>query len=124
MAYWLVMTTADGSERPFRIQKERTVIGRAARSDVRIPIPTVEQRHCEITYRDDKLELTDLGSARGTLHNGTPVQQQVSLSPRDRLTIGPVTLEVRLDDGRVPLITTEVKPLDGARVARPDESMA
>ncbi len=49
MGIWLVMTTADGGERPFPIHKSRTVIGRSPTSDVRISVPTVAPHHCELS---------------------------------------------------------------------------
>jgi pSer/pThr/pTyr-binding forkhead associated (FHA) protein len=94
MSIWLVMKTAAGEERPFAIRKDRTVIGREATSDVRVAMPSVAPRHCEIVVRNDQLRLSDLGSGRGTLHNGTPVREAV-LTDTDEVTVGPVTFLVR-----------------------------
>ena len=98
MSIWLVMKTADGKERPFPIQKTRTVIGRETRCDVRIPISSVANQHCEIRLEDEVLHLTDLNSVGGTLHNGNPVNN-AKLTHADTLTIGPVTFEVRILPG-------------------------
>ena len=99
MGICLVMTTTTGNERPFPIQKNRTVIGRGATSDVRISVPTVAPRHCELTLDDTGLRMTDLGSAEGTLHNGNRVGEAL-LTENDRLTVGPITFEVRrVEDG-------------------------
>ncbi|MBT8485436.1 MAG: FHA domain-containing protein [Phycisphaerae bacterium] len=95
MSYWLVMKTADAGERPFPISKERTVIGRGPRSDLRIAMPTVAQRHCELILRKDELQLTDLGSDEGTLRNGHRVEH-AKLGHSDQLTVGPITFEVRV----------------------------
>ena len=38
--------------------------------------------------------MTDLGSEEGTLHNGNRVDKAV-LADQDRLTVGPVTFEIR-----------------------------
>ncbi|MCP3906051.1 MAG: FHA domain-containing protein [Planctomycetes bacterium] len=94
---WLVMKTAAG-ERPFPISKDRTVIGQEAASDVRVPLPAVAPRHCEIVATADGLHLRDLGSDAGTLHNGHPVDQ-ADLSDHDQVTIGPVTFHVRVAYG-------------------------
>lgn len=93
MGIWLVMLTESG-ERPFPIRKPKTIIGREVASDLRIAVPSVAARHCELTLRDDELKLVDLGSDRGTLHNGQPVNEAV-LSDTDELTVGPVTFHVR-----------------------------
>ena len=95
MSYWLVMKTADEGERPFPISKERTVIGRSPRSDLRIAMPSVANSHCEITLNDDALELTDLGSPLGTLRNGHRVDRAKLLNS-DQVTVGTVTFEVRI----------------------------
>ncbi len=94
MSIWLVMRTADGVERPFPIERPRTVIGRDTRCDVRIALPVVDDRHCEHIHDGQNLKLNDLGSTTGTFHNGTRVKQAV-VAPRDTLTVGPVTFEVR-----------------------------
>ena len=101
MSIWLVMKTADGGERPFLLLKERTVIGRATRSDLRVPIPSVSSTHCEIILRGNEARLLDLGSEGGTLHNGQLTKEAV-LRDSDHVTVGPVTFEFRVrdDDGQ------------------------
>ncbi len=94
MSIWLVMRTADGVERPFPLEKPRTVIGRNSRCDVRIALSSVDDRHCELIQDGQNLKLKDLGSSTGTFHNGIRVEQAV-VAPRDTLTVGPVTFEVR-----------------------------
>jgi pSer/pThr/pTyr-binding forkhead associated (FHA) protein len=82
MGIHLVITTTDGLERAFPVMSPRTVIGRETRCDLRVPLPTVAEHHCEI-------------SDSGTFHNGDRVERAV-LSHADRLTVGPVTFEVRI----------------------------
>jgi len=89
----LVMKTATGEDRPFPIRKSRTVIGREAVTDVRIALPSVASRHCEIVLTEAGLRLNDLGSPEGTLHNGSRVSEAV-LAHKDRVTVGPVTFVV------------------------------
>jgi pSer/pThr/pTyr-binding forkhead associated (FHA) protein len=97
MGIWLVMTTSDGDERPFRVQSARTtIIGRETRCDVRIAIPSVSDRHCELRLDGEELHLCDLDSAGGTYHNGERIRR-AKLSHADRVTVGPITFEVRMD---------------------------
>ncbi|MHC4447561.1 MAG: FHA domain-containing protein, partial [Planctomycetota bacterium] len=77
MSIWLIMRTADGTERPFPLAKPRTVIGRDTRCDVRIALPAVDDRHCELIHDGKNLTLNDLGSTTGTFHNGARVEQAV-----------------------------------------------
>jgi pSer/pThr/pTyr-binding forkhead associated (FHA) protein len=96
MSIWLVMQKTDGSERSFAVKKPHTVIGRENNCDVRIPMPTVSQKHCRITLDGADLLLTDLDSDQGTYHNGNRIKE-VRLNPHDTLTIGPVTFVVRVN---------------------------
>ena len=107
---WLIMKTAAGGERPFRLGKQRTIIGREVRSDVRIALPTVAAQHCDLTIDDGQLRLRDLGSAHGTLHNGRPVREAV-LADADRLTVGPVTFEVRFAEDDDPVVAGEAQAI-------------
>lgn len=91
----LAMATADGGERVFHLTRPRTVVGRDTRCDLRVAVPSVALRHCEIVADGNVLRINDLGSEAGTLHNGAPVKEAV-LVPDDRITIGPVTFVVRI----------------------------
>jgi pSer/pThr/pTyr-binding forkhead associated (FHA) protein len=100
MSIWLVMQASDGRERSFEVAKSRMVIGRETTCDVRVPIPSVSQKHCQIVLDGSEIKLVDLHSDQGTFHNGNRVQEAV-LSADDTLTIGPVTFIVRMQhDGR------------------------
>ena len=94
MSIWLVMQASDGRERSFALNKPRMIIGRETTCDVRVPVPSVSQRHCQITFDGGELKLVDLNSDRGTFHNGQRVQEAVLLH-EDKLTVGPVTFVVR-----------------------------
>jgi predicted component of type VI protein secretion system len=102
MSIWLVMQTTDGKERPFALRKDRTVIGRENGCDVRIPVPAVAQKQCQICLQDGKLRLENLAADRDVLHNGSRVDQPTDLVDADRVTIGPVTFVVRMNDELLP----------------------
>jgi pSer/pThr/pTyr-binding forkhead associated (FHA) protein len=103
MRHWLVMQASDGTQRPFELSKARIVIGREATCDVRVPLSSVAQKHCQITREDDgALRIRHLAAPNGTYHNGRPLEQEAALSHGDKLVIGPVTFIVRIahgDDG-------------------------
>ena len=94
MTIWLAMKTADGDERSFPITKRRTIIGRDSRCDLRIAVPTVAEKHCEILLNGDVAEVHDLDSSTGTFRNGDRVDRAI-LDVNDRLTIGPATFVLR-----------------------------
>lgn len=95
----LVIRNRDGVERSFPIRAERTVIGREMRCDVRVPLPSVADRHCEIVVTGDAARLVDLGSEGGTFRNGDRIEQATELRADDRFTVGSVTFEVRGSNG-------------------------
>jgi pSer/pThr/pTyr-binding forkhead associated (FHA) protein len=97
MGIWLVMQTADGIERSFPVCKPRTIIGREVLCDVRVAMPAVSARHCELVLEEGRLRMNDLDSARGTFHNGESVREAL-LVHEDRLTVGPVTFIVRISE--------------------------
>lgn len=96
MHFSLVMKLNDGTERKFPLRQNKTLIGRETRCQVRIALPTVAERHCEIVLDNDELKLNDLGSELGTFVNGAPVKKTV-IGPADELTVGPVTFHVECE---------------------------
>ena len=101
MKLCLAMQTTDGGERVFALKEERTVLGRGSKCDVRISVPDVADRHCEIEVGQDGAEVLDLDTEAGTFLNGRPVRH-ARLDVNDRLKIGPVTFVVRVDVAGLP----------------------
>ncbi len=98
MKVCLAMEVDGGGERRFPLTGSTMVLGRDPRCDLRVALPSVELRHCEITIDGEAIRLKDLGSGTGTFHNGTRVDQ-ADLTIDDRLTVGPVTfVVVRMDE--------------------------
>lgn len=96
MRMWLAMRRADGGERTFPLDRPRTVIGRETRCDIRVPLPSIADAHCELRIESEVLIVIDLGSDEGTRHNGDRVERAI-LADRDSLTVGPVTFTVCFD---------------------------
>lgn len=90
------MFKVDGERRDFSIEEPRTILGRDVNVNLRIPLPSVSRRHCEIEIENGQILLRDLGSRNGTFLNNNRVETDV-IKPGDRLTIGPVVLTVVLD---------------------------
>src|SRR5689334_1672896 len=75
------------------------ISGRADECHVRFNSDWVSRQHCLLRVRRDGAELSDLGSRNGTLINGRLCQTEQSLSDGDQIQIGPVTFEVKLEQG-------------------------
>jgi pSer/pThr/pTyr-binding forkhead associated (FHA) protein len=82
------------------------VIGRGAECDVRPDSEWVSRQHCLLRVAQDGVFLRDLGSRNGTLINGRLVSGERRLDDGDRIQIGPLVFEVRLE---VPQTAAEVK---------------
>ena len=72
-----------------------TIIGRTPSCDVVLDNPGVSRTHAEISFRDDAFHFEDLGSANGSLVNGSSVEE-AALKDGDVLTISKYVLHVAI----------------------------
>ena len=101
----LVMYRESGQRKDFDLRREVTVIGRKEDCDLRIPLQEISRKHCEVSVARGAVSVKDLGSANGTYVNDERVTEQ-SLSPGDRLAVGPVVFTVQVDGE-----PAEIKPV-------------
>ena len=125
---WLIMRSGDGGERTFPLPGNRTVVGRDRRCDVRIPLPTVADWHCEILCQPDGARVTPLGAdgqESFVAVNGTLVEASVDIRDGDELQIGPVTFVLSVRKAAdAPFILPQQINLDQARRPDPDDRSA
>lgn len=93
----LIVRFPDRPPDTFPLGRLRITIGRSARNDLCIADPFASRVHAEVRREGDGYILQDLGSANGTLYNGTPVGGSIPLTPGDRIQIGET--EILFDDG-------------------------
>ena len=96
MAATLVIFDKYGQREEVELSPGVTVVGRGPDCDVRIPLPLVSRKHCQIVQNDDGLTVQDLGSTNGTMLNDSPVVES-ELHPGDTLKIGDVKFIVQID---------------------------
>ena len=70
------------------------VIGRSPSSDIVINEPFVSATHARFTLQGPALVLEDLGSTNGTLVNGHPIGQPVTLRDGDEVQVGDAIMRV------------------------------
>lgn len=70
------------------------VVGRSPSSDIVIDEPFVSATHARFTLQGPALVLEDLGSTNGTLVNGHPIGQPVTLRDGDEVQIGDTIMRV------------------------------
>ncbi len=93
----LVLLKKDGSHKAFALSRGVMVIGRRTECDLRIPLPMVSRRHCELSLNKNVVELRDLDSTCGTFVNGKRVEGQTAVKAGDYLRIGPLTFVCQID---------------------------
>ena len=97
----LIVKYPDRTAEHFAISRLRVTIGRSARNDLCIPDPFASRVHAEVRHEGDEFFLQDLGSANGTLYNGSVVNAPITLVRGGRIQIGET--EIVFNDGPYPL---------------------
>jgi phosphoserine phosphatase RsbU/P len=97
----LIVKYPDRAAEHFQISRLRITIGRSARNDLCIPDPFASRVHAEVRSEGDEYFLQDLGSANGTLYNGSVVEAPITLTRGGRIQIGET--EIVFNDSPFPL---------------------
>lgn len=126
----LVFFKSSGSRKDIPLRPGRYVIGRNPDADLRLPLPSVSRRHCEIVVDDSGPRARDLGSANGTYLNDLRLTSETELGPGDTIMIGPCRFTIQINGqpaslnapaGAAPdLHDTPAAPAK-AQTARPEE---
>src|SRR5690349_24450118 len=97
----LIVRYPDRTAEHFPLNRLRITIGRSARNDLCIPDPFASRVHAEVRHEGDEYFLQDLGSANGTLYNGSIVDASIQLTRGGRIQIGET--EIVFYDSEFPL---------------------
>ncbi len=89
----IVKATPSHGDSVVELSRLRTTIGRSARNDLCVEDPFASRLHAEVRSRGDSYWLSDLGSANGTLINGSRLTAPVQLQDRDVIRIGETEIE-------------------------------
>jgi pSer/pThr/pTyr-binding forkhead associated (FHA) protein len=116
----LVLLKKDGTQKAFPLTGGVIVIGRQHDCDLRVPLPTVSRRHCQIGQNGQMLKVRDLGSKAGTFINDERIDPdgESDLKPGDCLRIGPVVFMCRID-GKPEKIAPPKKSATPPKAAKP-----
>ncbi len=93
----LVLLKKNGAYKAFPLPSAVTVIGRRSDCDLRIPLPMVSRRHCQLSLNKNTLELRDLESRCGTFLNDKRVDGETTVKAGDYLRIGPLIFVCQID---------------------------
>ena len=90
------------------------------------PATGVSDKHCAFLVKQGKLFLVDLGSAEGTFVNDSKISAEVELKPKDKVKVGPLLFEVKIEAAPVakPAVAVPAaKPAIVAPAAKPEEKV-
>jgi phosphoserine phosphatase RsbU/P len=118
----LIVKYPDRSAENFPLGRLRITIGRSARNDLCIPDPFASRVHAEVRNEGDDYILQDLGSANGTLYNGTTVDGALKLTSGGRIQIGET--EIVYNDGTYPLGSGATMITDELSSSLPEATIA
>jgi diguanylate cyclase (GGDEF)-like protein len=95
IAYLVVLAGVSAGEM-FKLQLDKTVIGRGPRCSLRLNDEGVSREHCQLVREPgkgdtEKMVLEDLGSTNGTFCNGIRVDRR-ELSDGDKIMVGSTTI--------------------------------
>ena len=75
LAYLVVLAGVSAGEM-FKLQEDKTVVGRGPTVGVRLNDEGVSREHCQFVREGEKIIVVDLGSTNGTFCNGIKVDRQ------------------------------------------------
>jgi len=93
----VVQTPGSNQGKVLEIKRSPFVVGRDPPCHLRPASPMISQRHCAVLQRDNKAFVRDLESSKGTFVNEEQVKGEVELHDGDRLKMGPLFFEVKIE---------------------------
>ena len=90
LAYLVVLAGVSAGEM-FKLQEERTVVGRGPKVAVRLNDEGVSREHCAFVRDGDKMVVEDMGSTNGTFCNGIKIDRR-ELTDGDKIMVGSSTI--------------------------------
>jgi diguanylate cyclase (GGDEF)-like protein len=90
LAYLVVLAGVSAGEM-FKLQEEKTIVGRGPKVAVRLNDEGVSREHCQFVRDGDKMVVEDLGSTNGTFCNGIRIDRR-ELTDGDKIMVGSTTI--------------------------------
>lgn len=94
------------------------IIGRDPQCQLRPASPAVSKQHCALAIRDGKVFVRDCGSTNGTFVNGEQVAADREVKAGDRLRVGPLEFDVKIEVG-APAAKPAAVPAQAMPAAKP-----
>lgn len=124
MKFSLIVRTPGKMEgKAIPITLSQFLIGRDKQCQLRPASPVVSNRHCALQVREERAFVRDFESTNGTFVNDQSVKGEQELHDGDRLQVGPMLFEVRLEKTAAPKPAPPASPKPSVETAD-DEAMA
>src|SRR6185369_7742705 len=95
---YLIVLAGSGAGEMHKLTKDRTVMGRGEKADIRLIDEGISREHAQVVReaaagaQGHQMVLEDLGSTNGTYCNGTRVSERQALAHGDKILIGSNTI--------------------------------
>jgi predicted component of type VI protein secretion system len=116
----VVLTPGQNQGKVIPVRTSPFLVGRSPQCHLRPASPAISQRHCALLLRGTQAFVSDLASTNGTFVNGGLIEGEVELHHQDRLRVGSLTFEVRLEAGTP---VSQPTPLPPTRQARSEAAI-
>jgi anti-sigma regulatory factor (Ser/Thr protein kinase) len=121
----LVVANVRGQGKVIPVAVSPFLIGRNAVCQLRPTSPFVSNRHCTLWLRDGAVFVQDMGSTNGTLVNDVQIAGEKKLQDGDRLQVGPLVFDVRIETPPAINQPTPLAPIQNLSVpTAPDDAAA
>jgi two-component system cell cycle response regulator len=88
---YLVVLAGSAVGEMYKVEQERTIIGRGGKAHIRLIDDGISREHAEIVVQGSEVLLHDLGSTNGTFCNGVKVDTK-PLADGDKILVGSTTI--------------------------------
>ena len=92
----LIIRERSGDERREFFDEQEILVGRIPGNDLVLRAGNVSRQHARFVYRDERLIVSDLGSANGTYVNGRRIRHATILRDGDEVWVGDFYLRVEM----------------------------
>lgn len=98
----VVRTSGKMFDKAIPVAGAQFLIGRDPQCNLRPSTPLVSGRHCAVLTSGDAVSVRDFNSTNGTFVNGERVAGERALRDGDRLRLGPLEFDIRLEASPAP----------------------
>lgn len=93
----IVQTPGPNQGKALEIKLPQFVVGRDPQCHLRPASPMISKRHCAVLQREEHAFVRDFDSTNGTFVNEEQVKGEVELHDGDRLKMGPLVFDVKIE---------------------------